>query len=268
MTIEEMWTNTEVFVIDIDGTFRQGMTVVEEGQEFLSFMREQGKRFLFFTNNSSKAPNTYVKEFVESGCEVTENDVATTADVAAYYLRKNFPNQGIYVVGTKEFCEYLMRQGVSVVDNSQEECAAVLVSFDTSFNYDKMNMASALVREGKDFLATHLDVNCPVEGGYIPDCGAICASIERSSGRIPKSLGKPNEEAFSLISHVTGCKPEAITFIGDRLETDIAVGVKNGANTVLVLGGASSEEDIEKLQIQPDFVFDNLADFYHHVLEL
>ncbi len=108
----------------------------------------------------------------------------------------------------------------------------------------------------------HLDINCPVENGVIPDCGSICASIEKSSGVSPIAIGKPELQTLEMIEEKTGCKRDKITFIGDRLTTDIAVGFNHGARSCLVLGGASDLEEVNASNIKPDLIADSLSELY------
>jgi len=105
-----------------------------------------------------------------------------------------------------------------------------------------------------------MDINCPTEDGFIPDCGAICALVTASTGAKPRYLGKPFKETVDMISEITGYKKEHMVIIGDRLYTDIALGVNNGVTSILVLSGETKPEDLEKSQIKPDFVFNSLKD--------
>lgn len=259
MTQKELWDTTELFVFDIDGTLRQGETLVEGVNEFFDFLRENNKKFLLFTNNSSKSPLSYVQEFLKQGCRLSEEEVLSTADVTAYYLNEYYKGKRVYVIGTEDLCGYLREKGIQVVETQAD---VVVVGFDTSFTYEKMKKASQFIREGADFVATHMDVNCPVEGGLIPDCGAICASVIRSTEKTPLNLGKPSGNTLEMILNNTGCSAKQVTFVGDRISTDIAIGYLNGAHSCLVLGGASTREELAETDIQPDFVYESLYDMY------
>lgn len=259
MTQKELWNNTRLFVIDIDGTFQNGQTLVKDAREFLTLLEENHKDYLFFTNNSSRMPETYREEFRQQGCIVPKDAVVSTADVAVYYLKRYYDGQKVYVVGTEKFCTYLKEKGICVTDNNP---TVVLIGFDTTFTYEKMKKASDYIRTGAKFLATHLDINCPVENGLIPDCGSICASVMTSTGRRPISLGKPSKLSVEMLLHRTGYAAEQLTFIGDRIATDISAGFYNGANTCLVLGGASTKEEAAGSEVKPDFIFNSLSHLY------
>jgi hypothetical protein len=125
--------------------------------------------------------------------------------------------------------------------------------------HEKMNNACTFIRNGAHFLATHLDLNCPTEDGFIPDCGSMCAMVEASTGVKPRYLGKPFRETVDMIKLITGKKDEELAFVGDRLYTDIAAGVKNGITGILVLTGETGLQDIEKSEVKPNFIFESLA---------
>lgn len=134
----------------------------------------------------------------------------------------------------------------------------VVVSFDTSLTYEKIERACTFIREGAHFIATHPDLNCPTEDGFIPDCGAMCAMVTASTGVEPRYLGKPFKETVDMIKLITGRGNDEIAFVGDRLYTDIAIGVNNGITSILVLTGETSLADVERSPIKPDFIFDSL----------
>ena len=59
---------------------------------------------------------------------------------------------------------------------------------------------------------------------------------------------------------MTGVKREEIAFVGDRLYTDVATGVLNGATGLLVLSGEMKAEDLKTASIKPDACFGHLGD--------
>ena len=136
----------------------------------------------------------------------------------------------------------------------------VVVGFDTTLTYEKLERACTYIRQGALFLATHLDINCPVEGGFIPDCGAFCAAISLSTGKQPKYLGKPFPETVEMVLDKTGGTKAHTAFVGDRLYTDVATGVKNGAMGLLVLTGETKMEDVATSDVQPDGIYQGLEE--------
>ena len=188
----------------------------------------------------------------------------TSGDVCIDYLKKNHGGASVYLMGTealkKEFAAADVRMVGSKIEGMVLKPDVVVCAFDTELTYHKLERACTFIRNGAVFLATHEDINCPTEKGFIPDCGSMCAAVSLSTGREPKFLGKPHKETMDKIVEVTGVAPKHIAFIGDRLYTDVSCGVNNGAKGLLVLSGETNEEDIARSPIKPDAVFSDLGE--------
>ena len=187
----------------------------------------------------------------------------TSGDVMIRFLKTYYSEKKVFLLGTKPLAESF-REGGIIMDEEQPDI--VVVGFDQTLTYEKLTKACTFIRNGALFLATHLDINCPVEGGFIPDCGAICAAISLSTGVKPRYVGKPFKETVDMIMDATGVCRENSTFVGDRLYTDVATGVQNGAKGVLVLTGETKPEDVAHSDIQPDAVYESVGEM-GHILE-
>ena len=142
----------------------------------------------------------------------------------------------------------------------KEHPDAVVIGFDMTLTYEKLERACTFIRNGAEFLATHLDINCPTETGFIPDCGALCAAVALSTGKQPKYVGKPFAETVDMVLRRTGALREKTAFVGDRIYTDVATGVKNGAKGILVLTGETRRSDLENSDVKPDGIFESLGE--------
>ncbi|MBQ8851071.1 MAG: HAD-IIA family hydrolase [Oscillibacter sp.] len=253
----ELLKNTELFVLDMDGTFYLGEGILPGALEFLSAVKEAGKDYLFFTNNSSKAPEDYIRKLAGMDCHITRDQIMTSGDVTIRYLNTHHAGKTVYLVGTPALEKSFREGGVPLTAEMPD---IVVVGFDTTLTYEKLERACTYIRNGALFLATHLDINCPVEGGFIPDCGAFCAAISLSTGVSPKYLGKPFPETVEMVLDKTGGRRERTAFVGDRLYTDVATGVKNGAMGLLVLTGETKLEDVDQSDVQPDAIYQGLQE--------
>lgn len=245
----------KLFVLDMDGTFYLGNRILDGSLDFIEKLRKTNKDFLFFTNNASKTSEFYIEKLANMGCEITTENIATAGDVTIEYILKNYPGKSIYLVGTPLLEEEFEKKGIKLV---QEDPDVVVASFDLTLTYEKLSKACTYIRNGSDFIATHMDINCPTEDGFIPDCGAICAAITASTGAKPRYLGKPFKETVEMIERITGHRKEDMVIIGDRLYTDIATGFNNGVTSILVLTGETKIEDLDSSEIKPDYVFPSL----------
>lgn len=245
----------KLFVLDMDGTFYLGSKLIEGSLEFLKKLYDTGRDFLFFTNNSSRTSEFYKEKLAGMGCFVDENKIVTSGDVTIKYLLESYAQSRVYLVGTDLLRDSFIKSGIRLVDDKPD---IVVMSFDTTLTYEKISQACMFIRNGALFLATHMDLNCPTEDGFIPDCGAMCAMVEASTGAKPKYLGKPFMETVDMVKLITGMENDELAFVGDRLYTDIATAVNNGITGILVLTGETSVQDVEKSDVKPDFIFDSL----------
>ncbi len=259
---QEALQDVELFVLDMDGTFYLGDRLIEGSLEFLQKVKESGRRFVFFTNNSSRIPSFYQQKLARMGCAVEQKDIITSGDVTIAWLQANHPGKKVYLVGTPLLEQSFREKGICLTEQQPD---IVVVGFDTTLTYKKLEMACTFIRNGALFLATHLDINCPTEDGFIPDCGAMCALITKSTGVQPRYLGKPFAETADMVLCITGAQRERTAFVGDRLYTDVATGVNNRAKGFLVLTGEAGLEDVAASEVKPTCIFDSLLDISRYL---
>ncbi|MCC8060834.1 MAG: HAD-IIA family hydrolase [Clostridiales bacterium] len=252
---QKVLRETELFVLDMDGTFYLDTDILDGSLEFLRQVERLGKRFVFFTNNSSKPPKTYMDKLAKMDCVITRQQIITSGDVMIEYLKQYYPDRRIYLVGTPDLEENFRENGISLTKDMPD---AVVIGFDLTLTYEKLERACTYIRNGAVFLATHLDINCPTRDGFIPDCGAMCAAISLSTGKQPKYVGKPFRETVDMVLSLTGAVREKVSFVGDRIYTDVKTGVDNGAHGILVLSGETKMADLETSETVPDAVFTGL----------
>jgi HAD superfamily hydrolase (TIGR01450 family) len=176
--------------------------------------------------------------------------------VTIAYLNKYHKGENVFLLGTKALEDSFIQGGINLSDDAK----IVVVGFDMTLTYEKLEKACTLIRNGAKFYSTHPDINCPTKDGFIPDSGAICAAIELSTGVKPRYFGKPNAETVEMLEEKSGLSRDNICMVGDRLYTDIALGKKHGVTSVLVLSGETQPEDVDAASIpeKPDFVFPSL----------
>ncbi|MBQ7050913.1 MAG: HAD-IIA family hydrolase [Firmicutes bacterium] len=246
----------KLWILDMDGTVYLGNQLFPETLPFLQRIRESGANYLFFTNNASRAKDTYVSRLNGMGIPAGPENILTSAETTIAFLKQHRPGKSVYVVGTPDLIRSFEDAGICV----EEDAPIVVASFDTTLTYDKLEKACRYIREGAEFISTHPDFNCPVEGGFIPDSGAICALITASTGKLPRYFGKPYEDTLQIIEEFSGVAREDMVVVGDRLYTDIALGAKHGVASVLVLSGETTLEDLEGSDVQPSVIVQNVGE--------
>lgn len=250
----------KLFLLDMDGTIYLGDDLFDGTLDFLRRVREQGGRYLFATNNSSRGVNAYVERLRRMGIDAVADDFLTSTDALIWYLRGKYDGALIYAFGTKTFREQLIDAGFHITDKLEEGVSLLVCGFDTELTFQKLEDACILLGRGVDFVATNPDWVCPTAWGSVPDCGSVCEMLFRATGRRPKFIGKPQPEMVLLSMERCGCTREETVLIGDRVYTDIACGVNAGVDTAFVLSGEGVVEDIEKYQVTPTGIYQNIRE--------
>ena len=174
------------------------------------------------------------------------------------YLKEYYDKKSIYVVGTPSLIQEFESFDMNL---TEEDPDIVVLGFDTTLTYEKLSKACHYIRNGCTYFGINPDWNCPMEGGtFIPDCGSMAKLIEASTGKFPEFFGKPSKHTLDYIIKETGYQPEEIAIVGDRLYTDIAVADGSDVTSILVLSGESTREDVEKSDVKPDVVVENLVE--------
>ena len=248
-----------LFLLDMDGTIYLDDTLFDGTQEFLSYVRGIGGKYLFLTNNSSRSVDAYVEKLSRLGIASTAEDFLTSVDATVLYLQNTHPGEKCYVFGTETCKDQLRKAGIRVTDRLEDGISVLVAGFDTELTFQKLEDSCILLNQGVNFVATNPDWVCPTWYGSVPDCGSVCEMLFRATGRRPVVIGKPQPEMALLAMARWGYEKSQTILIGDRLYTDIACGVNAGIDTVFVLSGEGTMEDLKTSPVQPAFVFDHIA---------
>ena len=256
MNSNDRLRNIRCFLLDMDGTFYLGNRLLPGAAEFIQYLEDTHIQYLFLTNNSSNSRSRYAEKIRRLGVPVNDQSILTSGEATAIYLKQQKPNPRIYLVGTPPLEEEFSTRGF-VFDDQTPDYA--VLGFDTTLTYAKLWRLCDLVRAGVPYIATHPDINCPTEDGYMPDIGAMMALVESSTGKKPDLIiGKPYTYIVDAVVARTGLPVSQLAMVGDRLYTDIALG-KSGVSTVLVLSGETKAEDVPASQYKPDIITDTIG---------
>ena len=254
----------ECFVFDMDGTIYLEDKLISGSLELFKYLNENNIKYYFLTNNSSKTAEAYLKKLHSLSIDFIElSQIITSGDITIEYIKERFNKPNVYLVGTDDLKTDFIKSGINVVGEYGEDIDAVVIGFDTSFNYEKAAIATRYIRKGIPFISTHLDLVCPIKNReFIPDCGSITKMIEYSTDTEAKYIGKPCEETVKFLIDRVKLSKDKIAIVGDRLYTDVATGVNNGMTGIAVLTGETSLEEIKKSSINPTFVFKSINELY------
>ncbi|WP_027625725.1 iron-containing alcohol dehydrogenase [Clostridium lundense] len=264
--IKEKINNIKCFILDMDGTIYLGKDLFDFTPEFLKTVNKTNRKYYFFTNNSSKSQESYINKLKNMNIIIKSNQMMISSHVIIKYLKENYEGKSVYVVGTKSLLDEFRKYNINFDDENPD---IVIIGFDTSLTYEKLEKACNFIRNGKIYLGINPDLNCPMEGNtLIPDCGSVARLIESSTNRFPEFFGKPSHYTLEYIIEKTGYKENEIAIVGDRLYTDIAVTNDSDVLSILVLSGETQKSDISKSSIQPDIIVNSLADITKVLQEL
>ncbi|MBQ8374896.1 MAG: HAD-IIA family hydrolase [Clostridia bacterium] len=237
----------KLFLFDMDGTVYLDETLFDGVKELLAAIVKKGGRYVFITNNASKSVKDYVAKMHRLGLtNITDEHFFTSAQAAYDLLKEKHGNDLIYVQATKSLVAEYKAKGLKITTEYTDEARAILVGFDPEFTGDKVYITcKMLAKHDLPYYATNPDWVCPVEFGYIPDCGSMCQSIERATGKKPMFIGKPEPTMVLTVMKKFGYTAQETVVVGDRLYTDIASGNRAGVDTICVLSGEVTLADIE-----------------------
>ncbi len=252
----------KLFLFDIDGTLAVGDTLYEGSRQLLDYIDSIGGKSYFITNNSTKSGLDYVRKFQDSyQLETTEDQFVTSGYMTLRFLKKHYSDKKIFVLGTASFVEELKKNGLHITEAPEEGIECVVVAYDSELTYAKLVAASqVLLTTDVPFYGTNPDLRCPIDFGFIPDCGAICSMLTQTTDKTPTYLGKPSREVVELCLSLSGFTPEETLVVGDRLYTDIACGINGGVDTCVLFTGEATPADIVDTPYKPDFAFDTVKD--------
>ena len=253
-----------LFLLDMDGTIYLDEDLFPGTKPFLTDVKRLGGRYLFLTNNSSKSVKAYVEKLGRLGIEATEEDFLTSVDAMIDHLKGKAPYRRCYVFGTESFRGQLEQAGIPVTDTLSDEVDCLLIGFDTELTFRKLEDACILLNRGVDFIATNPDWVCPTWYGSVPDCGSVCEMLFRATGRRPLVIGKPQPAMVQLAVKKTGYAPEETVMIGDRLYTDVASGVNAGIDTIFVLSGEGTLEDLAASDVKPAWTMQDIGEVHSY----
>lgn len=257
----------KLFLFDIDGTIAVGDTLYEGSAELLSYIESIGGKAYYITNNSTKSGADYVSKFRTAFClEASKDQFITSGYMTIRFLKEHFTEKKIYVLGTASFVAELRKNGLCITETAEEGIDCIVVAYDSELTYAKLTEAcKVLLTTNAPFYATNPDLRCPIDFGFIPDCGSICEILTATTGKTPTYLGKPSKEVVELCLSLSGFTKEETLVIGDRLYTDIACGINAGVDTCVVFTGEATPEDIQDTPYKPTYAVEDVRELLCHL---
>ncbi len=245
------------FICDMDGVIYHGNKLLDGVTEFVNWMLENNKKFVFLTNSPERTPHELSMKLERMGLHVTPDHFYTSAMATAEFLHTQKPDSTAYVIGEAALTKALYDQGIYMNDVNPDY---VVVGETSTYSFEKITKAINLVQKGAKLIGTNPDISGPFEGGLYPATGSLIAPIELATGKKAYFVGKPNPLMLRHGLRRLNCHSQDIAFIGDRMDTDIIAGIESNVDTVLVLSGVTSMEDIDKFPYRPSYIANGVGD--------
>lgn len=247
------WT----YLMDMDGVLVHEDHLIAGADELISELTEAGNPYLVLTNNSIRTPRDLRARLLQSGLDVPERAIWTSALATASFLDSQRPRGSAYVVGESGLTTALHDVGYVLTDRNPDY---VVLGETRTYSFEAITTAIRLVERGSRFIATNPDPTGPSRDGSLPATGAVAALISKATGRAPYFVGKPNTLMMRSALRALGAHSEHTLMIGDRMDTDVVVGLEAGLETILVLSGISTRETMEAYPYRPTRVLTSVAD--------
>jgi len=247
----------KTYLIDMDGVLVEGQNAIPGAVDFIERLNAGGHKYLILTNNSRYPPSDLQHRLQTAGIKVEADHIYSSAMATAAFVQAQKPDGTAYVLGDTGLYQALTGVGYNLTDYNPDY---VILGETESYSYDKIIRAIRLLAAGARFIATNPDPSGPTEHGLTPACGAVAALIEKATGLSPYFVGKPNPLIMRSALRYLDEHSENAVMVGDRMDTDMKVGLESGLETILVLTGVTSPEMIPSFPYRPGRVVDSVAD--------
>ncbi len=245
------------FICDMDGVIYHGNQLLPGAAEFIQWLHEEGKEFLFLTNNSGYTPRELRQKLFRMGLDVSEEHFYTSALATAAFLKEQAPGCSVFAIGEAGLLTALYDAGITMNDVNPDY---VVVGEGRAYSLDALTKAVNLVLGGAKLIGANSDVSGPIENGVAPACRALVAPIEMATGTQAYFCGKPNPLMMRTGLRLLRCHSGDAVMVGDRMDTDVISGLESGMSTVLVLSGISTTETLKTYAYRPTVVLDGVGD--------
>jgi len=221
----------------LDGTIYRGSRIIPNADKTINHLKEIGKKIVFVSNKTTGSVSDYYQFLKSNGLNIAEDEIVNSTVVIKKYLTENFKTSRFFAIGEKVFINELVDAGLKYSEDANQ-VDILLVTLDRTITYEKLETAARALENGAKFFAANIDDTCPVDVGEVIDAGSTISALEKRTHRkLEMHFGKPSEYMFNEVKSRLNVDLSKVLLIGDRLQTDIAMGNKFGVDTALVSTG-------------------------------
>lgn len=288
----------QVGLFDLDGVVYVGGQVIPVAPPTLEAARQAGMRLGFVTNNAARTAQAVAQLLTSGGIPTQAHDVVTSAQAAAALLAQMLPTQApVLVLGTDALSSAITQVGLVPVRQADQNPQALVQGFSPTMDWEQLTQGVLAINAGVPWVLTNDDLTIPIPAGIAPGNGSLAAVLRTATGVDPIAVaGKPNRtqmeqalrqfapageqgegarseapggldaasaagaSAGSLPAHSQSLGQVNALFVGDRLDTDMAGAAAVGIDSLAVLSGVSTSEQIVRAagDQRPTYVADSI----------
>lgn len=254
-----MLNNYDAFIFDLDGTIYRGTSIITNADKTINYLKSIGKKIIFISNKTTGSIQEYFEFLYSNGLKIEIGDIINSTLVLKKFLSEKYHGASFFAIGEQLFIDEISESGL-VYKVEPDEVDILLVTLDRTLNYEKLEIAARALEKGARFFAANIDDTCPVDDGEVLDAGATISALEKRTHRkLELHFGKPSEFMMNEVMSRLSVQMNKVLLLGDRLETDIAMGNKFGIDTALVATGVKHFLNGNG-DIKPTYYFESVFD--------
>jgi len=245
------------YIFDMDGVVWDGVVPVPPASERINGLMAAGKKVMFLSNNSMRSRTSYVMRLKEFGITAKKESIVISSYAAGIYMMERKGPSKVYALGTGDMKDEVKEAGHTIVEQGAD---FVVIGLDKTLNYERMDKAFRNLKNGAELIACAPDLTFLDRGEIHIGSGAFAKALETASGSRLTIIGKPSKLIMGITKGLMGLKPSECMVVGDKLNTEILAGNREGMKTALVLTGETKLEDVKRSEIKPDYVIKDLRE--------
>ena len=249
------------YVFDLDGTVYLGDALLPTAGETIARLRELGCRIVFLSNNPTHPPEDYAAKLTRLGLPTDLVDILVSTQVLVRFLQERMPGARLLVIGETPLVQALDRGRLR--GHRQRRPAPTPSSPASTGRSPTRSCRAPSTRSGPGRASSPPTATaiCPVPGGGEPDAASVIAAVEACTGVACEAIvGKPSRHTSDAVLAMLDLPPGDCLMTGDRLETDVRMGLDAGMAAAITLTGATTPAMVAESAIRPTYVIDRLAD--------
>jgi HAD superfamily hydrolase (TIGR01450 family) len=261
--IKSAYRHYNSFIFDLDGTVYRGEHLIENADKTINYLKKSGRKVIFVSNKTTETIRDYYNLLNGFGINIAEDEILNSTYVLKKYLREHFSEKKFFAIGEKKFVDEIIESGLYYSDDP-DLIDLVLITLDRTFNYDKLEIAARALENGAAFFAANIDDTCPVDNGEVLDAGSTISALEKRTHRkLELHFGKPSRFMINEIRSLLKNDLSKTLLVGDRIETDIVMGIDLGIDTALVNTGVKHFTNGNE-NIKPTYYLNSVFDLIDH----